>query len=973
MGLPQLWRPEMGAALRWDRDGDDDAYGVDLTGSLYRPLANPLFGFGLQFEGFYRAVDGRSPNGGLRLLFPIRYFGLQPGMEYDFRSGKVRGVLSLAVPLRRGGPFRQGGRFRVDWTWSTGTLSAGITLPLRGRWNGTSRPRSTRPSLPKGTRPSTSEVIRDPALDESLANLRLAARWINDFTTPFFDQGNVGDFLEAVDTLKTSIDEPDELFPEGHTFEAAIALYHRELVRAFTHAVGGDVATGERVAAQARAVLLDEVVLPYNRWLGQRKRHDSLFGFGAQASARFADWAGSSGGVPADRLAATRGVFEEVVTIMDENRQASRRRWGDSRSVWIPLHYALRLEDHDTQVEMDALIERSVQKSFTRANEVSYVINQQFHIELRRQILDTEDYHVLWIHDFKGKNAVGDPDRVSFGFAVRVYLRALIDGVRAYDERETLPQFIILLDQFFYAGSDGARWMKLLQNPLRHSVDLPDGFEEWEQEIRDTQQELRDAVAGSAKLQAGLGAYGRGWLENQIKVHVNITNPADPSFTGAHMFGLMFFLPDDMMRDHRKIAFYDVTEADPSKGEAIFTGMGVAEHYVGPTWEDRAVLIRGPAILDVKREARELLLSQGFEEDEIPPPLRPQPMPDDYDDQVHRLEERLVRGAVALQVHNATGYGQKWSNVARAALYNLMPAGSSILIPDSLWNSPFWQGMLVGNALRGGRIFVMVPSVANSPGDPAPVISRANEIFTRFLIIQEELADQMDAAGGVLRTGIYNVEGASDLAGEIEDMTARVRQADPVIRAIFPFDASLLDLLETLPRKLTESGYQPAVLAPDAVRRDRKVHLKSQIFISQEAISSLVPRPEMVSMADKYIRLRADQLSRTDASVREFQLAMEADREAMLRAWWDDLSVEARERIVMYLTVGSHNMDNRGQVMDGEVSVVVSGLYAMTAYFNFFYLVNVTTWVESVEELEAMLPPANFLIRMLGRYSKNAL
>ncbi len=152
-----------------------------------------------------------------------------------------------------------------------------------------------------------------------------------------------------------------------------------------------------------------------------------------------------------------------------------------------------------------------------------------------------------------------------------------------------------------------------------------------------------------------------------------------------------------------------------------------------------------------------------------------------------------------------------------------------------------------------------------------------------------------------------------------------------------------------------------------------EVHLKSQIFISQEAISSLVPRPEMVSMVDKYLRLRADQLSRTDASVREFQLAMEADREALLHAWWDDLSDEARERIVMYLTVGSHNMDNRGQVMDGEVSVVVSGLHAMTSYFNFFYFTSVTTWVESVEELEAMLPPANFLIRMLGRYSKNAL
>jgi len=30
----------------------------------------------------------------------------------------------------------------------------------------------------------------------------------------------------------------------------------------------------------------------------------------------------------------------------------------------------------------------------------------------------------------KGKNAVGDPDQIGFEFAVRVYLRALIEGVR---------------------------------------------------------------------------------------------------------------------------------------------------------------------------------------------------------------------------------------------------------------------------------------------------------------------------------------------------------------------------------------------------------------------------------------------------------------------------------------------------------------------------------------------------------------
>ena len=172
------------------------------------------------------------------------------------------------------------------------------------------------------------------------------------------------------------------MIPSGHTFQAEIGLYHREMERAFGFAAG-DLSVGTPIAEQAREILLDAVILPYNRLLGQRKRHDSLFGYGANAEDVFFAWLRSSPDVPPPNRVAVKHVFRELIRIMDEHREGSKDHWGDSRLVWIPLHYAIELEDHDTQAEMDALIERALQKPFTRANEVGYVINQQFHIELR--------------------------------------------------------------------------------------------------------------------------------------------------------------------------------------------------------------------------------------------------------------------------------------------------------------------------------------------------------------------------------------------------------------------------------------------------------------------------------------------------------------------------------------------------------------------------------------------------------------
>ena len=165
-------------------------------------------------------------------------------------------------------------------------------------------------------------------------------------------------------------------------------------------------------------------------------------------------------------------------------------------------------------------------------------------------------------------------------------------------------------------------------------------------ELRASQDSLRAAVAGSSRLQAEAARHSdpAGWLRQTIRVHVSITNPSDLSFRSSRLLGLPF-AGDNLIRDHRKLAFRDITEADPSSGEAIFTGVGVGQHYATPTWEDRAMLVSGSSLLELKTEARLLLLQQGFKESEIPPPLQPMPKPADYDSLVAALEAAGVGGA----------------------------------------------------------------------------------------------------------------------------------------------------------------------------------------------------------------------------------------------------------------------------------------------------------------------------------------
>jgi hypothetical protein len=591
-----------------------------------------------------------------------------------------------------------------------------------------------------------------------------------------------------------------------------------------------------------------------------------------------------------------------------------------------------------------------------------------------------EDYHVLWIHDYRGVNNAGLPDHIAYRQTVESYLDALIHRVEAYDETLRLPIYIVMLDQFYYQINEGQLFLKLLQDPLGHDLDLPDGYDEWEKSIRRKQDALRAAVASSQALGAGRDRYSEAWLRNQVKVHVNITNPPDFSFRSNHLIPKFPFFPDIMLRDHRKISFYDVTELDPGKGEAIFTGVGVGEHYSGPTWDDRSLLARGPALVGLKDAARELFLSQGFRPADVPPPLRALEMPVDYAERIAALEAQGWRTR-AVQVHNATGYGDKWCNVVKGMLYSLMPAGSHMYVPDSLWNSALWASMLCGAALRGGWVFPISPAVENAPSAGAPQMSRANEIFTRFVVIQERLREEIAAAGGMLRTGIYNMDvDVGDGLGKLRLINAGLANdgdsldAD-VFRAVAPFDNSVYQLLRDYEAELTERAFEPTYLAEDLEERRPKLHLKNQLFLSKKVVDTLIPQPGWGPLIRDYMQAREEQIVRRQREVdtKDLRGALAENARALVQTWLEELTAEERDKLIFYLTIGSQNEDYRGKIMDGEVLYVTAGMPAMNAYLDFLALIGTTTWVEDIEQLEELLPRQSGLSRQLARWIKNAL
>jgi len=929
-------------------------------GGVYHAPLNPVAKVAeLGMEAYFGARGSRV-DGGVRAIAEVPFFSVGVGGDYNLRGGRLDMLVTAHSPVRRGGLLTPGSQLRVDWYPARrNSFTVGVSTPVGDPLAGRSRPLRDYVVVAGDFQPpAPHRATGRPALDAVLDSLRTSAEWIRRLVVPYLDQdgrtahvalGRAAAYLAALRA---------HLAVRSATEE--VRFFHAQVEHAFTLASGNSVA-GQELARRCREILLDEVLLPYDRLVGRNKRKDTLKQFSVAARGRFSAWVASSAVVPADGTEDVLFVFERLTDILEALRRRAAKEWDDARLVWLPLQYGLLPEDYDEQSELDALLERATGVTFTDRNRVAYVANLQFHWELLRMLRETREYHVLWIHDFPAVTPEGTLDWASLAQVVDGYLAALADRIEAYDSTGTLPSYFIFLDQFYYEERKSRELMTLLEDPLRASAQLRHAARQDADRLLAALERLRRAVRGSRVLQAQAREYGNEWLHNRVKVHVNITNRIDPSFWGGGLAGSLFGYPDDVMRDHRKIAFRDVSEQHPFAGGAILTGMGVGQHYLGPGWDDRSLLLQGPVLLELKRAARDLLLSQGMREADLPLPLRSEgsahgvPRPGDS------LDARFDARAMALL--NGTGYLPKPLNVAKALLYSLMPPGSVITVPDPLWNSSFYAGLLVGACLRGDHILVIAPALANAPSSGFPSMARAHELLTRLLLVRGELGAAIVASGGELRAGLYALPPDQHGFPSRADLWARQISTTPFLQALMPFAPALVPMV-------ADAGRGPPggdSAAPDTGRP--KLHQKMQFLATYDLWRAISASPEWPRFMSTYLRYREVTYSPegVNAQARELSDSLERIAERLFAP------PRSSPRAASFAIVGSQNQDYRGMFMDGEAGVLFTGPESLVPLIDLVFMMGTVTWVDDQTTLDRLLPPVGELERRIARVTKDAL
>ncbi len=955
VGQPPRWHWGVGFSAGGWFEGPGSELMLRAGVGTYHDLFNPVTGLAqIGAEGFIGLRDTRL-DGGVRALFRVPFLGMGVGGEYDFLDAHLNFLVTAQSPVIRGGIFRPGGTVRVNWyPTESSSFTVGFVIPLGDPYTGRGRPRKDYVVVAEKFPTPKPYEVQAPAIEAVLDSLRESAEWVRRVTVPFLDQDG-RDFAIAQQRNAAYLEEL-RAHLAVRSAEQEVRYFHAGLVRAFTLAAGSDRA-GQQLAREARAILLDEVILPYNSLLGRKKRLDQLVELGIAARGRFGGSVAAGGLVPPDSIDKVLYVFQQLTELLETERDRAAKEWDDPRLVWLPLQYALLPEDHDSQAELDSLVERATHVDFTDGNRIRYLANVQFHWELMRTIARAENYHVLLIHDFPAVTSTGQLDSAAFE-QVLGYVNTLAERVEAYDRVRTLPIYFIFLDEHYYELRKSRIWMNVLQDPLQASANLPHATPDQVAVLASALEQLRTAVANSAVLQAEARQYGDAWLRNRISVHVNITNRADEAYWSGGIISSFFAYPDNLMRDHRKVAFYDVTEADPYRGLAVYTGMGVGKQYFGPSWEDRAIIVEGPMLVELKRAVRELLVTQGMRERDIPLVLQVEPRSRSYDSLLAAGQRRESFDARALQLTNGTGFLPKPLNVGKALLYSLMPAGSVIKIPDSLWNSFLYAGLLAGACLRGADVLVIAPAEANAPSAGLPQMIREWELMTRLLAARQALGPAIDASRGLLKIGLYALEpDRNGLASRVQVWNEEVAET--------PFLTELMPFLPT-----SWPGVVARELpAAEAGTNRPKLHQKVQYLGTQAMWKAIAGAPEWSDFMAAYIGYRAATYAAGNDATQAIQLPARLQDIAEL--------IQARSRGVpgaaSYVIMGSQNQDYRGMFMDGEVGLVFSGPETLVPLLDLIFLEGTTTWLTSQQELDRLVPPPTEYWRRWARVLKDGV
>lgn len=871
---------------------------------------------------------------------------LRAGYEYNRLDSKVVPSISAQIALARGGLFKRGDELRIEYRPTREEVLVGFSFTRPFRRYRMTRPSTDHAKLPKGYIPKPIKQLRSeilpPDLERSLGRIEHSVLWLDRLLTPHLWPGR--NFTKEAALLR------DHIRQEGHSPRAEDAAYHQELRQAFTLAASGSAGVGEQLSVQAEALIYEEVLVPFNRLFGQNKDPFHIGGYAENARARFRTYLNSHPHflrLAEDESRAQRTlaaeIFRRVLASINQVTKGARKRWRQahlfwlkqSRLIWLPLNYGLRPEQYDSQAEFDRVVADLTGQEFGATNTVSYLVNEQFHVELKKMIRETEHYQVMLFHDIRGRYGDNVTDSVGWDVVVDGYLAAFRQIVADIDsgKRRQVPQYFIFLDENYYQINKSRQIISLLENLYDgEAPSLADSL--IQARVTTALLQLREDIAASPSF----ASRPVETLRDLFKVHINVTHPYDPVFAS-----------DTTNRDHRKIGFRDVFENDPAAGVAIFAGQGIGEHYYGPGWDDRALLVRGVSLVQVKSAVRQLFLSQGYEWEEVPVYLSLQEYPDDHEQRCSQLQARGWTTPVLFSF-NETGYGRKQASILKAVLYNLLPPGGVLLAPDSLWLSEYWAGMVLSAALRGGHVFVVAPATGHAPSSAVITMWLMRQNLDLMLTAQKYFAPDVAAAGGTFRVGFYASEvSVHDLAGRLETLLAG-RERYPFLAKFFAFHPEVIEraqqLRERLSKERAECPERPAVDSEHVAWHAEHapfMHLKAHFLASARAMD-IVGRPEWAEVLEQYFTTRHEQLQgETNDGLSPEMLT-------------NLIPVGGDEGNIQMLTVGSHNQDRRSMLLDGEVLAAVSGPSSWLAFLDFMFILSAAEWLDGPEQITQVFP-----------------
>jgi hypothetical protein len=290
--------------------------------------------------------------------------------------------------------------------------------------------------------------------------------------------------------------------------------------------------------------------------------------------------------------------------------------------------------------------------------------------------------------------------------------------------------------------------------------------------------------------------------------------------------------------------------------------------------------------------------------------------------------------------------------------------------------SETWAGMLVGAAARGARVQIIAPALVNAPIPDAPAMARAHDVLLRVLALRESLTPTMRESGGDLHIGLFAAHAtADDAAGRLREVREGLARY-PWIREVIPFDDKTLSVLSQVEHQIA-NGRDATQMAKDEKPHPPQPHRKTQVIARANAIAALLRQPGWDVMLADAMREQSLQTARFAEQLGDTHPAVDTSAtrvlDEMMRGYDASIPAAERKRVSFYFAEGSHNMDDRGLMSDGEAMLIVSGPQASAGLVDLFYMMARTTWIDRPAELERLLPRQSSIIHRFARWIRATL